>query len=65
MIRLEIVISIWDDGLYKSRARGECEWHMFDDTIEKLATEIEAKLLKVEEEHNKKYEVTPDDDIPF
>jgi hypothetical protein len=63
MIKLEIVVSVWDDGLFKHRVRRECSSDNLEEKIEIVVSETQEKIKMIQEEHNKRYIV--DDDIPF
>lgn len=62
-MRLEVVITYWEDGLFKSRDRIE------SNTPEKMREQFNVIMDIMEhriiEYHGRKYAIADDDDIPF
>lgn len=62
-MKIEAVITVWDDGIFKMRDRIEA------DSIESLEAQLEFTIdnmkQKLEKIEKKKYAIADDDDIPF
>jgi len=62
-MKLELVLTRWEDGLFKSRDRIEVD--SFSDLIEQFEFTIINMKDKIIEEQESKYKIAEDDDIPF
>ena len=63
MIRLELVITRWEDGLFKSIDRITADSiDSLEEQFERVIDEIRTKTSKEAED---KYKIAEDDDIPF
>jgi len=62
-MKIEIVITVWEDGLFKLRDRVEAnDTDLMEEQIEIVINSIKEKLAEL---NRKKYSVGEDDDIPF
>lgn len=62
-MKIELVMTIWEDGLFKLRDRIEAfDTHSIREEFELMMDKAEEKLAEID---RKKYAVADDDDIPF
>ena len=62
-MKIEVVITVWDDDLFKMRDR--IESNDIDDLLEQFDVAIDNIQNKLNEQDAKKYTIGDDDDIPF
>jgi len=63
MTKIEAVITVWEDGLFKIRDKIESnDTHSIREQFEFVMNNIEERLAELDK---KKYAIADDDDIPF
>jgi len=62
-MKLELVLTYWKDGMFKSRDRIEAD--DTDSLKEQFELTIENLEIKISQEDSNKYAIGEDDDIPF
>ena len=63
MIKIEVTIIVWQDGLFKLRDRIKSD--DIDSIEEQIKVAINSIREKLDELDRKKYTIGEDDDIPF
>lgn len=58
-MRIELVMTIWEDGLFRMRDRIET------DSFISLEAQLEVAIDNAKKKLAKRYEIAEDDDIPF
>lgn len=62
-MKIELVMTIWEDGLFRLRDR--IEVNSFDDLKVQFSSAFITAKEKLAEMDRKKYAIAEDDDIPF
>jgi len=68
MIKFEVVITAWEDGLFKSRKRIELTEELFEyeiDYLRPIKDSVEEMSERIHSERNSRMRIAKDDDIPF
>jgi predicted RecB family endonuclease len=62
-MKFEVVIVVWDDGVFESRDRIISD--NTDDLKEQFEIAVDRIVTKLDEKKAKRYSIGEDDDIPF